>query len=190
MPHIYFKQPNNKYGIWSSIVDAPIDQNLTKTQLKECAQLTELEFQYYVYDSLDDALDEGDIECCLFNGNMTRDELLKYFKDIKYSGPLVNYAVNLNLNDNDEEEPIIQPPLKKPYKVIVEGITHDNCITLRIKDTPCPQFSVRCNDFAQFLQVGQEIDLELESECDIADMLNTQPEEALSFIEKENDKDL
>lgn len=100
MPHICFKQPNKKYGVWSTIVDAPIYQDLTAEQLKEYEQLDRIDFQCYVRDSLDNAIDEEDIECCLFNGNMTKEELLEYFKNIKYKGHLVDYTKNLNLSDN------------------------------------------------------------------------------------------
>ena len=74
------------------------------------------------------------------------------------------------------------------YTAIVEKIGPDNSITLRIKDVACPLLTYQ-SDFilVQCLTIGQEIDLELESEYDIADVLNMQPKTELSFIGKEND---
>ena len=74
------------------------------------------------------------------------------------------------------------------YTAIVEKIGPDNSITLRIKDAVCPPLTYH-SDFilVQCLTIGQEIDLELESEYDIAAVLNMRPETELSFIEKEND---
>jgi len=74
------------------------------------------------------------------------------------------------------------------YTAIVEKIGPDNSITLRIKDAACPLLTYY-SDFilVQCLTIGQEIDLELESKYDIADVLDVRPEKELSCIEKEND---
>ena len=104
MPHYCFKQPNNKYTVWSTIVDAPVLVNASKSYVWKYENIRdELEWRNWVKESLDLALDEGDIECCLYNGNMTKEELLEYFKEIKYSGPLYTYAKDWVRDDEDEE---------------------------------------------------------------------------------------
>ena len=102
MPHYCFKQPNRRYSIWSTIVDAPIFYNATKKEIWEREGIRdELDWKSWCRESLEDAIDEGDIECCLCNGNMTKEELLDYFKEIKYSGRLYKYAENW---EREEEE--------------------------------------------------------------------------------------
>ncbi len=102
MPHYCFKQPNRRYSIWSTIVDAPIFYNATKKEIWERAGIRdELDWKSWCKESLEDAIDKGDIECCLSNGNMTKEELLDYFKEIKYSGRLYKYAENWE--DKEEE---------------------------------------------------------------------------------------
>ena len=105
MPHYCFKQPNGKYTVWSTIVDAPISWNATKEEVWTDEHVRdELEWREWCGNKLEDRIDEGDIECCLFNGNMTREELLDYFKDIKYKGYLYDYAKNLDLNREEDSE--------------------------------------------------------------------------------------
>ena len=95
MPHYCFKQPNKKYSVWSTIVDAPILWNATKKEVWNHESVhDELEWKKWCKNSIEDALGEDSIECCLYNRNMTKEELLEYFKEIKYSGKLYTYAEN------------------------------------------------------------------------------------------------
>lgn len=105
MSHYCFKQPNGKYSVWSSIVDAPIILNASKKDIWRWEDVrNEFEWKNWCKDSIEEAIGKGDIECCLYNGNMTKDELLDYFKDIGYSGCLYEYAKNLDLEELDEDE--------------------------------------------------------------------------------------
>ena len=97
MPHIIFKQPNNKYGVWSTIVDGPILWNFDKKGILMHEAVTIYDFDQYCKPSVDEAIDEGDIECCLLNGNYEKEELLKFFKDIKYNGPLLQHAKDFDV---------------------------------------------------------------------------------------------
>jgi len=105
MPHYCFKQPNRKYSVWSTIVDAPIFYDATKAEIWEHENVRdELEWKQWVKPSLEAALDKGDIECCLYNGNMTKEELLDYFKEIGYHGQYYDYAVNWKPDDEEDFE--------------------------------------------------------------------------------------
>ncbi len=104
MPHYCFKQPNKKYTVWSTIVDAPLLYNATKKEVWEHERVRdELEWKYWCKESLEDVLDEGRIECCLYN-SMTKEELLDYFKEIKYLGKLYKYAKNWVRKEEEDEE--------------------------------------------------------------------------------------
>ena len=105
MPHYCFKQPNGKYSVWSTIVDAPILWNATKEEVWFDEHVRdELEWKTWCKSKLEDDIDDGDIECCLYNGNMTKDELLNYFKEIKYSGKLYTYAENFEPKKDEDFE--------------------------------------------------------------------------------------
>jgi len=104
MPHYCFKQPNNKYTVWSTIVDAPILWNATKAEIWRYENVRdELEWKHWVKPTIEDAIDEGDIECSLCNGNITKEELLDYFNEIKYQGKLYKHAENFDLEAWREE---------------------------------------------------------------------------------------
>lgn len=100
MAHLYFKQPNGKYSIWSTIVDAPLDQDLSKTELQELEQLTDLNFSSYVREKLEDVITEGRIEVCLSSESMTKQELISYLKSIGYDGHLIEYIISIVLQTN------------------------------------------------------------------------------------------
>lgn len=105
MPHYCFKQPNRRYSVWSTIVDAPILWNAIKKEVWEHESVRdELEWKHWCKNSLEDALDEGDIECCLYNDNMTKEELLDYFKEIKYTGKFYEYAKNWKPEEEEKLE--------------------------------------------------------------------------------------
>lgn len=105
MPHYCFKQPNRKYTVWSTIVDAPIFYNATKAEVWEHEDVRdELEWKNWCEESLEDALSQDSIECCLYNGNMTKEELLDYFKEIKYHGKYYEYAKNWEPEEDEDFE--------------------------------------------------------------------------------------
>ncbi len=105
MPHYCFKQPNNKYTVWSTIVDGPIFWNLTKKEVWNYERIKdEHEWKNWCKETLEDVLHDGHIECCLCNGNMTKEELLDYFKDIKYTGKFYEYVKNWKPEEDEELE--------------------------------------------------------------------------------------
>ena len=103
MPHYCFKQPNGKYTVWSTIVDAPIFYDATKEEVWEHENVKyEDEWKTWCKDNLEDVLDKGDISCCLYNGNMTKEQLLDYFKEIGYFGKLYEYAKNWTREEDEQ----------------------------------------------------------------------------------------
>lgn len=103
MPHIVFRQPNGKYGVWSTIVDGPIYWNASKKAVMEQEGTSAFAFEHRCQ-PIDDAIDEGDIECCLYNGNYEKQEILDFFKDIKYTGPLLDHAKEFEPDDLEEAD--------------------------------------------------------------------------------------
>ena len=103
MPHYCFKQPNGKYTVWSTIVDTPISWNASKEEIWFDEQvIDEIQWKHWCKENLEDVLDKGLIDCCLYNGNMTKEELLDYFKEIEYFGNLYTYAKDWKIEDMEE----------------------------------------------------------------------------------------
>lgn len=103
MPHIVFKQPNGKYGVWSTVVDGPIYWNASKREILEREGTSEFAFEHRCQ-PIDDAIDKGDIECCLYNGNYEKQEILDFFEDIKYTGPLVDCVKKFKREEDELSE--------------------------------------------------------------------------------------
>ena len=103
MPHMVFKQPNGKYGVWSTVVDAPLIWNASKKGVMEHEGISAFKFDH-ICRPFEEAVGEGGVECCLYNGNWGKPELLDFFEDIGYTGPLVDHAKEFVPDYGDEEE--------------------------------------------------------------------------------------